>query len=66
MFGVPTFPALVINKFREMKYMREHRASNKSKEPDVWKILSLLYQPVEEEQGKLQLVRSKVSIPKVI
>ena len=46
--------------------MRGRRPSRNSKDPDVWKILSLLYQPGGEDQDKLQLKRSKVSISKVM
>ena len=49
-----------------MKYMREHRRPGKSKAPDVWKILSLLYEPGVEEHGKLRLKRSSASISKVM
>ena len=49
-----------------MKYIREHPARAKAKEPPVWEILSLLYEPGVEEQGKLRLKRSKVTISKVM
>ena len=47
--------------------MREHQPpGKKSKTPNVWKILGLLYQPGGEEGGKLQLVRSQKSITSVM
>ena len=49
-----------------MKYMREHRRRGKDKGPDVWKILSLLYQPGGEEQGQLRLRRSSAPVSRVM
>jgi len=64
-FPLPASPA--INKFAgEMKYMREHRRRGKDKDPDVWKILSLLYEPGGGDQGQLRLRRNRTSISKVM
>ena len=65
-FILEGFPQVSVINNSHMKYMRDRRPSRNSKDPDIWKILSLLYDHAGEDQDKLKLKRSKVSISKVM